>query len=140
MSDRINLVEHWGEMNGPGTAPALELVRLSANQTAVVPFTTDTEVVRLHYLDDKEVKSYVRCNGTHCVLCRAGRSADERALLPVYLPASGAVEVLPISPNSRPGALRPRILPVLRDGRRVALLIRKFGKDSLPAWGRADGE
>jgi hypothetical protein len=125
MSDRVNIIDHWGDDEGGGSNQALELVRLGANQVAVLPFTSDTEVVKLHYCDNPELRSFVRCNGPGCVLCRAGRSADERALLPVFVPTSGAVAVLPISPSSRPGALRPQVFPILRSGRRVVLLLRK---------------
>src|SRR5262249_44440544 len=68
---------------------------------------------------------YVHCNGPDCLLCRCGRKAEERLLLPVFLPTTGGIGVLPISPNSRAGALRPQLLPILRSGRRVALLISK---------------
>jgi hypothetical protein len=125
MSERVNILEQWGDDEAGAPSQALELVRLDAHQTAVVPFTSDTEVVNLHYVDDREVRGYVHCNGPACALCRAGRGTDVRALLPVYVPATGTVAVLPVSPSARPGALRPQIFPALRAGRRAAFLIRK---------------
>jgi hypothetical protein len=125
MSKRVNVIDHWAEDDGQGADRPLELVRLGASETAVVPFTTDGEVVQVHFCDDREIRGYVTCNGPACVLCRAGRKPEERLLLPVYLPASAVIGVLPISPSSRAGALRPQVMPVLRAGRRVVLLIRK---------------
>jgi hypothetical protein len=120
-----NIVQYWGGDDEREANQPLEVVRLDANETAVVPFSTDGEAVSLHYCEHKEIGGYVHCNGPDCVLCRCGRKAEERLLLPVYLPATGAVGVLPISPNSRAGALRPQLLPILRSGRRVALLITR---------------
>jgi hypothetical protein len=122
MSTRIDLFEHWGEA---AAGAALQLVRLDANEVAVVPFTSETTPVQLHYCDQPEIQGYVHCNGPGCVLCRAGRKAEERVLLPVYLPAGQGIGVLPISPSSRPGALRPQVLPALRSGKRLALLITR---------------
>jgi hypothetical protein len=130
MSNRVNLVEFWGE-DGPGTGTAvLQPVRLDANETAVVPFTSDGVPVKLHYCDQPEIRGYVQCNGPGCVLCRAGRRPEERVLLPVYLPASQAIGVLAVSPSSRPGSLRPQIMPVLRTGKRVALFLSKADQTS----------
>jgi hypothetical protein len=83
--------------------------------------------VDLHWCEEAEINGYVRCNGEPCALCLAGKSRQPHGLLPVYLPASREVGVLPISSSSRPGALRPPILAALRDLRDVALLIRRRG-------------
>jgi hypothetical protein len=124
-TEHTNLLEHWGQ-DSPGEQPlALQALRLDANEVAVIPFSTDTEIVRLHYVEEPEIRGYVHCNGADCVLCRAGRKPEERALLPVYVPATKAIAVLPISTSSRPGALRPQIMPILRSGKRVVLLITK---------------
>ena len=125
MSDYVNIIEHWGEDGERGAHQPLEVVRLDASETAMIPFSTDGEAVSLHYCEYKEIGGYVHCNGPGCVLCRCGRKAEERLLLAVYLPATGGIAVLPISPNSRAGALRPQLIPILRSGRRVALLISK---------------
>jgi hypothetical protein len=127
MATERNLLDYWGEDEGD-RPPALGLVRLDANEQALAPFTSEFATARLHYCDDPEIKGYVRCNAGSdggCVLCRAGRNVDERVLLPVYLPAVGSIGVLPISPSSRPGALRPQIMAALRSGRRLVLLVRK---------------
>jgi hypothetical protein len=121
----LNIFEHWGEDGERGANQPLEVVRLDANETAMIPFGSDGEAVALHYCEATEVGAYVHCNGPGCVLCRCGRKAEERLLLPVYLPATGGIGVLPISPNSRAGALRPQLLPILRSRRRVALLITR---------------
>src|SRR4029077_10400340 len=78
--------------------------------------------------DDPEIRGYVHCNGNGCLLCRIGRSQDERLLLPGYLPPSRSVASLAISPSSRPGALRPQVMPILRSGKRVAMLIRRLDR------------
>jgi len=133
---RVDLLEAWGDERDDG-GEALQSVRIGANEVALVPFTSETEMVRLHYCEEPEIQGYVHCNGPGCSLCCAGRAADERALLPVYQPAVQAVGVLAISTSSRPGALRPQVLPALRSGTRVALLVRKpdrttFKVDAVP--------
>lgn len=121
----VNLVERWSQDEASENSRPLEIVRLDGNETAVIPFTPEGTQVKLHYMDQPDVQGYVHCNGEGCVLCKAGKTADERILLPVYLPATQRVGVLPISPASRPGSLRPQIMPALRSGKRVVLLIRK---------------
>jgi hypothetical protein len=126
-SRRTNLLEEWADetMDGAHERP-LEVVRLESSETIVVPFTADHETVHLHYCKESEIGGYVLCNGDDCVLCEIGRERVERRLLPVYLPVTACVAVLPISPSCRPGALRPQILPILGSAKRVALLIRKL--------------
>jgi hypothetical protein len=125
MNGRVNLFDYWAEDGPAGATGNLQLVRFDANELVVVPFTSEGAQVKLHYCEQPEIQGYVQCNGPGCVLCRAGRKAEERVLLPVYLPAAQSMGVMAISPSSHPGALRPQIMPVLRSGKRVALLIRK---------------
>jgi hypothetical protein len=125
VNNNVNLLDHWGPDGGDEPHQPLEIVRLDANQTAVVLFTDNATSVKLHYCDETEVHGYIRCNGESCVLCQAGKSADERVLLPVLVLATQRIGVLPISPASRPGSLRPQIMPALNADKRVALLISK---------------
>jgi hypothetical protein len=122
-ADRVDMLKVWAD------EPAIDdevitLVRPDKNETALIPFTSEGELVKIHYCDDPEINGYVHCNGSDCLLCRIGRHQDERILLPVYVPTSRSVGVLAISPNSRPGALRPQLMPILSSGKRVAILIR----------------
>jgi hypothetical protein len=118
------VLKHWADE--PSNAiPALSLVRLNNDETVLIAFTSDGIMVRLHYCDDPEIRSYVHCNGEGCVLCRIGRTPEQRLLLPVYVPASRSIGVLAISPSSSPGALRPQLLPILRSPRRMAVTIRR---------------
>jgi hypothetical protein len=115
-----------------GTAPAsLTEIRLDQNERLVTPFTTSVVEAVIHYLDYPSFRGYVRCNGPDCLLCKIGRQPDTRDLLPVYDVVSGAVGVLPVSPNLRPHALKPQLTPVLRqlkDNRRVLVALRKLDK------------
>lgn len=107
----------------------LEVVRLGPDETAIIPFTADSEAVDLHYCSETEINSYVVCNGPDCVLCRIGRKRDQRLLLPVYLPAAGRVGVLPVSRSLRPFALLPQITNVLKaDKPMVMFVIREVAK------------
>jgi hypothetical protein len=106
-----------------------EIIRLGTDETAVMPFTADSEAVDLHYCPETEIGSYVICNGPDCVLCRIGRKKDQRLLLPVYLPTAGCVGILPVSRSLRPFALLPQISNVLKaDTPMVMFVIREGGK------------
>ena len=70
------------------------------------------------------------CNGENCCLCKIGREKTTRHLLPVYLPASGAVGVLPVGTSLRPRALWPQLAQVLKDGSRKAVFISRVQGDS----------
>jgi hypothetical protein len=125
--DRVDVLEAWAEGSDDVDAP-IPLIRIDENEIPVVPFTTEGIMVQLHYCKEAEIQGYVRCNGPDCLLCRVGRKREERTLLPVYAPPSRSVGVLAISSSSRPGALRPQLMPLLRSGRRVVWLIRRVDR------------
>jgi hypothetical protein len=122
---RVNLFDICQESDPGDAADTLQVVRLQADEVAVVPFTSEVTLARVHYCDEPEIRGYAHCNGADCVLCRAGRRVEERLLLPVYVPASRGIGVLPITRSCRPGALLPQVLPALRSGKRVVLLISR---------------
>ena len=109
-----------------GTAsPPIEMVRLGTDETAVILFTPRGERVHVHYCQEPEIGGYVRCNGTGCTLCAIGRRKDERILIPVYLPAAGAIGVLPVSPVLRPHALFPQLGAILKVGKPLVAFIQR---------------
>lgn len=110
MSDEVNLLDAFAG----GFKRPLELVRLDANEKAIVPFTAKGKGATLHYCGEQEIRGYVHCNGSDCILCRIGRKKDERVLLPVYVPSIDAVGVLSVSNSLRPKSLRPQLLPILK--------------------------
>jgi len=107
--------------------PTLDLVRLNFDETAMIPFTSESVEVEVHYCSETEIRSYVMCNGPGCVLCRIGRKKDPRLLLPVYLPASGCVAILPVSPSLRPFALLPQIFNVLEAEKLMVIFVTRDG-------------
>jgi hypothetical protein len=125
--DRVDLLEAWADKSDDIDAP-IPLIRIDENEIALIPFSTEVILVHLHYCSEAEIQGYVRCNDTDCLLCRLGRKREDRYLLPVYAPTSRSVGVLAISPSSRPGALRPQLMPSLRSGRRVVWLIRRLDR------------
>lgn len=139
-------LELWAaEARGTGTF-ALSAIRVDGNERLLIPFTTSLQRVSLHYIDSAALRGYVHCNGPDCLLCRTGRQVEVRDLLPVYDAIDRAVGVLAVSPNLRPQALRPQLIPVLRqlqDNRRVLLAVRKldtvrFSVGVLPLTDEAD--
>lgn len=108
-----------------GTGPALEIVRLGADQTPIIPFTPNAERIAVHYCSEPEISGYVQCNGSGCSLCKIGRRRDERLLIPVYLPASGVVGVLPVSPALRPHALFPQLAAVLKAAKPMVAFVAR---------------
>jgi hypothetical protein len=108
----------------------LELIRLDANERPLVPFTTEGQRVTTHWLDEPEIRGYAACGGEGaCLLCRAGKSREERFLLPVYDPIGRRVSVLMMSTAMRPGALLPQVIAELvgraEDGPPRVLFVRK---------------
>jgi len=108
-------------------SPLLSIVRLDANETPVIPFTPEGEVVEVHYCEDPEVSSYVICNGPECLLCRVGIKHDRRVALPVYLPIGDMIGVLSMPQSYRPFALYPQIQQILRTPKPVVVFIRREG-------------
>jgi hypothetical protein len=104
----------WITEDAPGAREELTVVRLDENERLVIPFTTSMLRVNLHYAEFPTIRSFVRCNGSDCLLCRVGRQKDLRDLLPVYDVLDRTIGVLSISPNVRPHALRPALTPVLQ--------------------------
>jgi hypothetical protein len=124
MSKKINLLEVAA---GESVEPTLEVVRLGSDETAIIPFTANSEEVDLHYCEETEIKGYVICNGDGCTLCRIGRKRDKRLLLPVYLPAAGCVGILPVSRSLRPFALLPQISTVLKAEEPMVMFVTRDG-------------
>lgn len=111
---KVDVLTYWGSAPAVHEAEKLQALRLGQTQTAFRLFTSETVPVKIHFCQERELNGFVRCNGQGCVLCQAGKNVDERVLLPVYVPNAAAVEIMPISPSCRPGALRPQILPLLQ--------------------------
>jgi hypothetical protein len=147
-SQIVDGLDLWDDESKGGAATSpLAVIPVDANERLLVLFTTSMERVTLHYLDYASIRSYVRCNGSDCVLCRVGRQQEVRDLLPVYAPLDRVIGVLPVSTNMRPMALRPKLAPVLRQLKggngRALIAIRKLdaGKvvlDALPFSENAD--
>jgi hypothetical protein len=121
-------LDRW-DAEAAGDTACLSLIRVDANETLVVPFTTSMLRVKIHFLDAPAYRGYLHCGGDGCLLCRVGRRPDVRDLLPVYDAVARAVGVLPISESMRPQALRPQLAPVLRQlkqGGRLLVTLRKL--------------
>src|SRR5262245_4605812 len=118
MSDgeKGDILQRYRAMAGePGGADRLEVFRVDQQVREFITFTTQTEDVRLHYVEDPDVNSYVHCNAAAgpdgaagCLLCLIENKLEERMLLPVYDPRAGAVAVLAVSSSCRPNALLPQ--------------------------------
>jgi len=124
MSKKVNLLDLAATES---MGPTLDVVRLGHDETAMIPFTSESVEVEVHYCSETEINSYVLCNGSNCVLCRIGRKKDPRLLLPVYLPASGCVGILPVSRSHRPFALLPQIFNVLEAEKRMVMFVTREG-------------
>jgi len=109
---------------------ALDRVRLDANEIAIIPFTSEAEPIDIHYCKEPDINDYIACNGKNCHLCKIGREKVTRRLLPVYIPASHAVGVLPVGTSLRPRALWPQLAQVLQDGLKRAVFISRVQGDS----------
>lgn len=114
VNQKVDVLAYWGASPRTHEAEKLQLLRPGPTQAAIRLFTSETVQVNIHFCEERELSGFLRCNGGSCALCQAGKNMDERVLLPVYVCNTAAVEILAISPNCRPGALRPQILPLLQ--------------------------
>jgi hypothetical protein len=121
MRQRSNILDNIP----PVECAALELVRITESQIAVIPFTLEAETVDLHYCAAPEIRGYVHCNGVDCVCCQIGVKKDRRLLFPVYLSAAGGIGVLSVSPSLRPFALLPQLTNVLRAAQPMVMFISR---------------
>jgi hypothetical protein len=123
-SNKVNLLDLAAAESAESL---LEVVRIGNDETAIIPFTADSEPIDLHYCSETEINGYVICNGPDCVLCRIGRKRDQRLLLPVYLPSAGCIGILPVSRSLRPFALLPQISNVLKSGKPMVMFVNREG-------------
>ncbi len=107
----INLLDLVTEIE---STTSLQLLRLTNDEVAFLPFTAETTEIFLHYCAEAEIQGYTRCQGKDCLLCKIGRQQDRRLLLPVYSPINTSISVLPISPSMRPHALLPQLINVFK--------------------------
>jgi len=103
----------------------LKVVRLGRDETALIPFRSDGEVIPVHYCEEPEVRGYVPCAGEGCLLCEIGRESEKRLLLPMYLPAQRTVEVLSLSMALRPGALLPQLADILDSEEPATMFVKR---------------
>jgi hypothetical protein len=125
---RKDAVIAWRQEARTAAVEQLLEVRLDTSLRLLVPFTHLVDEVDVHYLDYGNMRGYYRCGGPGCTLCRIGRSVEKRDLLPVYDPIARKVMVLPVSPNMRPGALKPQLVPILaklKSNQRVLISVSK---------------
>ena len=120
----INIVELLKNKNAPSS---LELVQLRGDETPIIPFTLEGELVKLHYCPETEIGGYIHCNGDDCVLCQVGRKPTEKVLIPVYLPVSQSIGILPVSTSLKPGALLPQLATIQGAERRMGVFLSKEG-------------
>lgn len=120
--DVLEFVETASEDNLP-----LEIIRMNNDESAIIPFTSKTTPVDLHFCPEGEINGYVKCNGGDCVLCRIGRKIEKKLLAPVYNATSGVVGILPISHSLRPYALLPQYSHVLKSGRPMVMFVKREG-------------
>lgn len=124
---RANKVNLMDVVAAKSAESFLELVRLGSDETAIIPFTAESEEVILHYCSETEISGYVTCNGPDCLLCRIGRKQEQRLLLPVFLPAAGCVGILAVSRSLRPFALLPQIFQVLKAEKPMVMFATRDG-------------
>ncbi|MEI7687620.1 MAG: hypothetical protein WCL32_21650 [Planctomycetota bacterium] len=123
-------LDAWGAEVGGDAVTPLAAVRIDANERIVIPFTTQVQSTKVHYLKTTELTGYVQCLGNGCMLCQAGKKPEDRGLLPVYDVEEQAVGILCVAPNLRQNALRALLMPILRrlhQGERLVVTISHSG-------------
>lgn len=128
MSDAT--VDLMSFLDGSGKDCPLERVRISGDETPLIPFTTSADRIMVHYCNEPEIRDYVACQGAaNCPLCQGGKTPEDRLLLPVYRPIERRVGVLFLSTSMRPQALLPQLLHRTKEAeaanQRVLLFVKK---------------
>ena len=90
-------------------------LRIGDEPVLIGLFTDDFEGVKLHYVDDDSVKSYVVCPGDSCPMCHLSYQAKDFYLLPAYDHDEREVKVMRISPSRGVASLLSVLMPFLRD-------------------------
>lgn len=93
-----------------GTANQLEELRISADPTMIMLFTADTTDVKVHFVEDPSVHTYVICPGAGCPVCHVGSAPLLMMLLPVYDVTTRSVRVLRIPARRQQGSLLALIM------------------------------
>jgi hypothetical protein len=73
------------------------------------------------------------CEAAPHTLQAINLTADERILIPVYLPAGGAVGILPVPPSLRPKGLLPQLYGVLKAPKPMVAFITRRGDQYIVA-------
>ncbi|MBF0380580.1 MAG: hypothetical protein HQL69_06165 [Magnetococcales bacterium] len=104
MENVVNLME-LATKASVGQANVYEIMRLSQSQTPMVLFTPNALKVGLHFHENQ----YCQCNGKGCLLCQLGRKRTDKYVMPIYLPETMNVALLPITDHKVPGSLLPQL-------------------------------
>ncbi len=124
----VDALAAWAPEANPPAPNTLTTVRLDSSASMLIPFTTSSVAIKLHFLEVTGFRGYARCLEKDCPLCRLRFSSESRTLLPVYEPLSREIRVLAVSPNLRPGSLIPQLRPILErvaKGDRLLVMITK---------------
>lgn len=129
----VNALDKWDAEIASPTASTIHLIQLGANETLLVPFTSQIGEVDVHWFNAEREFRSARCRGDGCLLCRVGNRPTLMDLLPVYDPIERGIGVLAISPSRRPESLRPRIQELFEElnelgDQRQLLIISKPAK------------
>lgn len=119
INQNLKEVDLLDESEEASTSSSLPLIKIGPDEIIFSPFMTKSIEVHLHY--DPFIGRYVQCNGKDCYLCAIGRNLVKKLLLPVYLPLSSEVGILPIAKSTRPFDLLPQIRAILKSGKRLAV-------------------
>lgn len=106
---QVNPEAEGTNAEGLPTAEGLELIRLSSDRLLTVAFTMDGVEVDAHYCNESDLRGYVRCNGERCALCRYGKEKKTMFLIPLFVPAYNAVQVLVVSKATHTTAMLPQL-------------------------------
>lgn len=103
----------------------LSLLWVNQDELTFIPFTTKANEVQIHWADEVDIRGFFLCNGADCYYCKIGKKPTSTFLIPVYLPISDSIGILPVNNTKRPGTLLPQLKLLLRTPRKLVIGVSK---------------
>jgi hypothetical protein len=126
IGETVDLLDYGVEIAEPRQ---LSQLSLNSDEHPALAFTSNAERHLVHYCYEEDLRGYVPCRGSACLLCKIGKKPESRILLPLYDFACDDVRILMVSERRTPHALLPQIQQALAKVKAVGPQLLILSKD-----------